>query len=182
MKSITQVVQNLIKPYIDNHDKASKQAAEAIIAPVETDATSASANYAIGAQLVLNDVLYDVTSTITAGDPLTVGTNIAVADDITTRLASADSAISTNAGNISTNTTNIGNLQTFVGKKLTAQTLSIGATTLTFSDASITTNSTIEDYESVYGVAPTNITVTTGQAVLTFEAQAVAVSVYLIVR
>jgi hypothetical protein len=78
--------------------------------------------------------------------------------------------------------TEITNLQTFVGKKLTAQTLAVGSTTLTFSDASITTDSTIEIYASVYGVAPTAVTVTTGQAVLTFDAQESAVSVYLIVR
>lgn len=74
------------------------------------------------------------------------------------------------------------NLQTFVGKKLTAQTLSVGSTTLTFSDASITTDSTIEIFASVYGVAPESVTVTTGQAVLTFDAQESAISVYLIVR
>lgn len=73
-------------------------------------------------------------------------------------------------------------IKEFVGKKLTAQTLAVGSTTLTFSDASITTDSTIEIFASVYGVAPTAVTVTTGQAVLTFDAQESAVSVYLIVR
>lgn len=78
--------------------------------------------------------------------------------------------------------TAITNLQTFVGKRLAAQTLATGSTTLTFSDASITTDSTIEIFASVYGVAPESVTVTTGQAVLTFDAQESAVSVYLIVR
>ena len=72
-------------------------------------------------------------------------------------------------------------LTNFVGKKLTAQTLSVGSTTLTFSDASIATTSTIEVFADKYGVAPTDITVTTGQAVLTFNAQASAISVYIIV-
>jgi len=69
-----------------------------------------------------------------------------------------------------------------VGKKLPAQTLAVGSTTLIFSDASITTDSTIEIFASVYGIAPESVTVTTGQAVLTFDAQESAVSVYLIVR
>lgn len=78
MKSITQVVENLIKPYIDSHYRA----AEAIIAPVETDATSASDDYAVGKQLILNDVLYDVIAPITAGNALVVNTNIKAADNV----------------------------------------------------------------------------------------------------
>lgn len=78
MKSITQVVENLIKPYIDSHDRA----AEAIIAPVETNATSASDDYAVGKQLILNDVLYDVIAPITTGDALVVNTNIKAADKV----------------------------------------------------------------------------------------------------
>ena len=81
MKSITQVVQNLLKPYIDNH----RQTFESNIAPVETDATSASRSYSKGQQLVLNDVLYDVTASIAADDPLSTtgaGANIAAADTI----------------------------------------------------------------------------------------------------
>lgn len=89
MKSILQVVQNLLKPYIDTHDNAVAEN----IAPVETDATSASKGYAAGKQLILNDILYDVTAAITAGDPLTVGTNIAAADDVTAQIADAETAI-----------------------------------------------------------------------------------------
>jgi hypothetical protein len=69
-----------------------------------------------------------------------------------------------------------------IGKKLSAQTLTVGSTTLTFTDAKITTSSTIEIYADKYGVAPTDVTVTTGQADLTFDAQTDAISVYLIVR
>ena len=82
MKSITLVIQNLLKPYIDRKDRAT----QANIAPVETDATSASKAYSVGAQLILNDVLYDVTAPIAQNDALTVGTNIAAADDITTQI------------------------------------------------------------------------------------------------
>lgn len=95
----------------------------------------------------------------------------AAAKDYTSTLASGSSDLITS-----------GAVASFVGKKLTAQTLAVGSTTLTFSDASITTDSTIEIFASVYGIAPESVTVTTGQAVLTFDAQESAVSVYLIVR
>ena len=72
-------------------------------------------------------------------------------------------------------------IKEFIGKKLTAQTLSVGSTTLTFTDASITTDSTILIRASVYGIAPTAVTVSTGSVVLTFDAQESAVSVYIIV-
>lgn len=81
-----------------------------------------------------------------------------------------------------TDNTDFNQLVTFVGKKLAAQTLAVGASTLTFTDVSITTDSTIEAFYSVYGIAAIDITVTTGQAVLTFDVQEVAVSVYLIIR
>lgn len=61
-------------------------------------------------------------------------------------------------------------------------TLSIGSTSLTFSNAAITTTAMYDVYADKYGLTPTDITVTTGQAVLTFEAQSVAVSVKLVIR
>ena len=98
MKSITQVVQNLLKPYIDNHDNA----VAANFAPVETDATSASQDYVIGDELVLDGVLYDVTAPITTGDALATtgaGANITAADKTSTQ-------IQTLANSLSTETTN----------------------------------------------------------------------------
>lgn len=82
MKNITQVVENQIKPYIDSHDRA----AEAIIAPVETVATSASDDYAVGKQLILNNVLYDVIAPITTGDALVVNTNIKASDNVSSNI------------------------------------------------------------------------------------------------
>lgn len=76
----------------------------------------------------------------------------------------------------------IDKLSKLVGKSLTPQTLAAGSTSLTFNDASITTNSTIDVRVSVTGVAYENITVTTGSAVVTFPAQENPVSVYIIVR
>lgn len=84
MKSLTLVVQNLLKPYIDNHDDAVAEN----IAPVETDETSASQSYAIGKQLILDGTLYDVIAAINAGDALVVNTNISRADDISDTISS----------------------------------------------------------------------------------------------
>ena len=56
-------------------------------------------------------------------------------------------------------------------------TLTAGNTSITLSDASITTSSTIDIYTSVYGVNPTAATVATGSVTLTFEAQAGDISV-----
>lgn len=57
------------------------------------------------------------------------------------------------------------------------QTLSIGATNLTFSNSAITTSSVIDIYTDKYGLSPTNVVVSNGSAVLTFDAQSNAVSV-----
>lgn len=50
-------------------------------------------------------------------------------------------------------------------------TLSAGSTSLTLSDASITSSSTLDFYTSVYGVNPTAVSISTGSVTLTFEAQ-----------
>ena len=78
MKTVVDLVTNL-KTYFIGKDTTAKQAVERTIATVETDATSASKGYSVGEQLYLNDILYNVTASITAGDPFTVGTNITVA-------------------------------------------------------------------------------------------------------
>lgn len=61
-------------------------------------------------------------------------------------------------------------------------TLSAGSTSLTFSNAAITTTAMYDVYADKYGLTPTDITITTGQAVLTFEAQSSDVSVKLVIR
>ena len=60
-------------------------------------------------------------------------------------------------------------------------TLAAGATSVTIQNARITTSSTILPVAETYGLAPTNITVTTGQAVLTFDAQSSAENVGILV-
>lgn len=56
-------------------------------------------------------------------------------------------------------------------------TLTAGQTSITLSDASITTTSTIDIYTDVFGIQPTNAVVATGSITLTFLAQASDISV-----
>ena len=56
-------------------------------------------------------------------------------------------------------------------------TLTAGSTSLTIQHDVITTTTTIEIYTDTFGVNPTNVVVTTGQIVLTFNAQASDVGV-----
>lgn len=50
-------------------------------------------------------------------------------------------------------------------------TLTAGSTTLTISDASIVTGSIVQIFTDVYGLMPTNVSVTSGQITMTFAAQ-----------
>jgi hypothetical protein len=68
------------------------------------------------------------------------------------------------------------------GKKLAAQTLQAGDTTITFADASISSTSTILPFTSILNVMVLDIETSTGQAVLTFDPQETDMSVYIIVR
>lgn len=56
-----------------------------MIAPIEAGPTASKA-YAKGKQLIYNGLLYKVTTAIAQGDTLTVGTNIALSDDVTTQI------------------------------------------------------------------------------------------------
>ena len=98
--------------------------------------------------------------------------NVTVIDDSTT---SANKVWSSNKTN------------TEIAKKedaatvLTA-TLSSGSTSVTFSNAAITTTAMYDVYADKYGLTPTDITITTGQAVLTFASQSSNVSIKLVIR
>lgn len=61
-------------------------------------------------------------------------------------------------------------IEQMVGKVLTG-TLTASSTTVTLSDSSITSSSTFDIYTTVYGLNPTNVSVSTGSITLTFEAQ-----------
>lgn len=232
MKSILQVVQNLLKPYIDNHDKA----VAGNIAPVETNASSASKSYTVGKQLILNGVLYDVIAAISAGDALAVNTNIAVADNISDTISAlaGDVADKADKAVIGTQLETIGNaalyahasgtkfyatngnmykasaniavsdtltvgtncaldnviksfndvLDDITGKEdapvILTQTLTTGATSLTFTNAAIGNNSRIKYLSNPFVVGLIINAVQSGTSVtLTCEAQASDVSVII---
>ena len=89
-RPITDFAQNILKPYINNQDKAYA----ANIAPVETSpATSA---HTAGTQIIYNGVLYDVTADIAANDALATtgaGANIAAADDVSEQISNVKQAL-----------------------------------------------------------------------------------------
>lgn len=92
MKTVVDLV-TALKTYFIGKDTAAKQAVEATIAPVELDASSSAAAYSVGDQLILNDILYDVTASISISDALVVGTNIAAANDLSTQIGSKQDQI-----------------------------------------------------------------------------------------
>lgn len=57
------------------------------------------------------------------------------------------------------------------------ETLTAGDTTITITSSQIAIGSTVDVYTDVYGLEPTNVSVTAGQIVLTFNAQGVDVNV-----
>jgi len=65
----------------------------------------------------------------------------------------------------------------WVNTKWVSGTLTTGNTTLTLSDASILTTSTIDIYVDTFGIQPTNAVVSMGSITLTFLAQASDISV-----
>lgn len=79
MKTILEVVRDLIKPYIDTN--ASN------IATVE-DSTVENPYY-VGDQLIYKGVLYNVTADISIGDTLEIGTNISIAPKLSNSIKSA---------------------------------------------------------------------------------------------
>ena len=91
LRPITDFASQILKPYINNQDKAYA----ANIAPVETSpATSA---HTAGTQIIYNGVLYDVTADINANDALATtgaGANIAAADDVSEQISNVKNALS----------------------------------------------------------------------------------------
>ena len=113
------------------------------IATVEYSPTRA--NHSQGDLIMYNGNLYKCLSAITSGSTLTVGTNIQ-ATNVTSEMGSA-------------------------GWTDVTGTLTGGTTSVTLSDASITTSSTIDVYTDIFGVNPTSVSVVTGSVTLTFEAR-----------
>lgn len=67
-------------------------------------------------------------------------------------------------------------------KRLPAQSLTAAGGTLTFNDSSITENSLITPWATLYGISPTNVTATEGTCTVTFDAQESAFDVCITVR
>lgn len=154
MKTIVQLVSEL-KDYFLEKDTATKQAVESNIAPVETDASSASTAYAVGKQLILNDILYDVTAAIGSGDALVVGTNISASDDLSTQIEDANSRIGA----------------------VTSQTLAANVTSVSFSVP--TSGNHLIDFWASDGSNYTAIdTSVSGTATLTYDAVSSARTIY----
>ena len=84
-----------------------------------------------------------------------------------------------NSGITSEKVAKLDNLPTT--KELTS-TLTAGQTTITFTDSSITANSTVDVYTSVYGVSPTEITPGTGSITLAFDSQDSDLSVKVVIK
>lgn len=71
----------------------------------------------------------------------------------------------------------INEVNTKASKADITDTLTAGQTSITLSDASITTTSTIDIYTDVFGIQPTNAVVATGSITLTFLAQSSDITV-----
>ena len=103
---------NYVAPFIKDQDLR-----EVIIAPVEPS-NIASSNYAVGKHLILDKVLYVVTTTITAGQTITPGSNVAVSDTVEKQIEDINTALGTkvNTADIANNLTT-----TAAGKVLDAR-------------------------------------------------------------
>lgn len=69
-----------------------------------------------------------------------------------------------------------------VAKKLEAKSLTAAGGTLTWTDSSITVNSMIEPYATLFGITPSNVVTTAGKCEVTFDAQDAAFDVLITVR
>lgn len=133
------------QPYVPtNRDLFLSKPNPGSIAPEEY--SPARSNHSQGDFIIFNGNMYKCLSAITSGSALVVGTNIQETN-VVSEMGSGS------------------------GSTLISGTLVAGATSITLSDASITTDSWINPYSSVYGVNPTGISVSTGSVTLTFQAQ-----------
>lgn len=85
-------------------------------------------------------------------------------------LLKGNNTLNTDGDSIDITWQNIPDIEKLIGTTVTGI-LESGQTSLTLLSDKITEDSTLDIYTDKYGVNPTDITVTTGQAVLTFESQ-----------
>ena len=100
-------------------------------------------------------------------------TNVNDISDVMYVTVERDEGTVTEAGDVFDATT-MNNLESRIAAIFTdvTGTLTAGSTTVTLSNAAITTSSTLDIYTDVYGVNPTDVSVSSGSVTLTFEAQA----------
>ena len=149
---------------------AQNKSTQEMIAPVEEDETDASRAYEIGEQLILDGVLYNVIDSIAQHGIITsegAGANIEAADTITEQ-------IKTEIGSVNQALGNKENAPTILSSTLTA-----GATTLAFTNASIRNDSRIRVITNPFIKGLENADQNGTTVTLTFTAQAVDVAVKL---
>ena len=99
-------------------------------------------------------------------------TNVNDISDVMYVTVERDEGTVTTAGDVFDATT-MNNLEARIAAIFTdvTGTLTAGSTSVTLSNAAITTSSTLDIYTDVYGVNPTDVSVSSGSVTLTFEAQ-----------
>lgn len=170
-------------------------ATEASIAPAE-DSSTLGANYAQGAQFARGGTLYTALTALTAGTAFTslvLNTDYKVSDPLVSQLSSG--GVVTAAG-VSYDNTSSGLSATDVqaaideivgagsGSEVVRGTLAAGSTsvTLTTTSVHIGANTLIDYYTDDFSVAPTAISVSGDAVTFTFESQAAAVAVAMVVK
>lgn len=149
----------------------SEKADKTNIAPVESSSTASQA-YSVGQQFYYNGNLYKATAAIAQNDTITVGTNCALADDITTQLSTkstvsiaitgtaSSSAIRSQKLTIDNTTTDIYG-SAYMEQSVTLSTS--GTTTVTFTNAAITDGKMLTFASSVWDLVPDSMTTSEGE-------------------
>lgn len=125
------------------------------VATYQGTSSVALRNYAVGDFMIYNNYFYEVTQAISAGGAITDGTNI-TQTTIGAVLASLGADVDAVDGKFT---------------NLLTSTITAGNTSVTISDASITTSSIIDIYFENKVLAPTDVTVTTGSITIEIAAQ-----------
>lgn len=124
-----------------------------------------TATYAVGDYSIYQNTLYKCTTAINVGETFdsTKWTSVKVMSEV--GQGGGGSTYSAGTGiDITSNVISI--------KDPITATLTAGTTSVTISDASITANSFVLPVASVWGVTPSNVTVSNGSVTMTFAAQA----------
>ena len=124
-----------------------------------------SATYAVGDYAIYQNTLYKCTTAINVGEIFDPAkwTSVKVMSEV----GQGGGGTSYTAGTGIDITNNVISIKDPITDTLTA-----GSTSITISDASITSNSFVIPVASVWGIMPTNVTVSNGSVTMTFTAQA----------